>query len=145
MEERQIILLILVCFRLLQSSKPGNGLMNLLQNNDIIFITNNYCVYTEYTTRPEEQRVGVNETAVFNCHNPSAQTIGWLLNGERVTAKNFNGVTPTQQSTDSGVVYTLTIQAHLIYNESTIQCHAHFDTQEDEITDPVKLFIQGLL
>ena len=82
--------------------------------------------------------------AVFHCQHPTADAIGWRLNGTTLLGSTLDGVIATSTSTASGILNTLNISALPHYNQTKVECVAYFDDSPTMDSDVVNLTIQGV-
>ena len=83
--------------------------------------------------------------AVFCCQRPTANAIGWRLNGTTLLASTLDGVVATSTSTARGIFNILTISALPHYNQTRVECVAvYFEGSLITDSDVVNLTIQGV-
>ena len=85
----------------------------------------------------------VGEEAVFRCRHPTADIIGWRVNGSSVGQNHPTDITPgTTRDDDGNLVNTLTIIARPEYNGTEVQCVALFRDGSPTVTSPPSV-LQG--
>ena len=95
--------------------------------------------------------VVIEQQAVFSClHSSTYSFTAWKLNGSDRAVRETNpppGITPGRTLDEKGNVidYTLTMVAHLNYNQTEVVCVATFvgNSMPEVETTPVILLIQG--
>lgn len=90
--------------------------------------------------------VAVGDEAIFRCQHAGAYRIEWNINGTSLRdfhPLNITQVTPSSRS----AVHTLSIQALISYNQTSVECVAFLDAtiQRQEGSSPVLLLVQGLI
>ena len=91
--------------------------------------------------------MSVGEEAVFRCRHPTADFIGWTVNGSIVGSNPPPDVfASTVQDDDGNTVHTLTIVGRPEYNGTTVVCAAvYLDGRPSELTPEAllrgKLFV----
>lgn len=81
-------------------------------------------------------------TALFHCRHPTADIIGWRING--TSPSSFNFPVSDVVSSIEGEKHTLSINARSIYNGSIVECVAIFlDGQQQQISTAAVLIIQS--
>ena len=107
-------------------------------------IHNLFCVdlsMTQFSVIPTMQVVTEGAVSSFECRNPSADIITWTINDTSLS----NYVTPDFVSHINGLMHTLYITAHRVYNTSRVQCVALFlSQQQSQLSPAAELIIQGL-
>ena len=85
--------------------------------------------------------MAVGAEAEFRCRHPTADIIGWSVNGSLVGRNLPREITPsTTRDIDGRLVNTLTITAQPEYNGTEVVCVALFvDGSPAEQTEPVTL------
>ena len=99
-----------------------------------------------FIEEPESQNVVVGEMAEFNCSHPTADYIGWTVNGTSVNINSTN-VTTSTISLGGQSKYILLVGAIPTYNGTIVICVAAFTTNNcpSQQSDPAVLLIQGKL
>lgn len=84
----------------------------------------------------------IGSDATFRCRHPNADTIRWRVNDDLISLINPPPyITPsTTRDNNNNVVFTLTIEARLEYNQTRVICVARFDNgSSDETTEAALL------
>ena len=88
--------------------------------------------------------MGIGEEAVFKCQNLEATFVYWMINGSQVTQNPPPDITPsTARDENDQLVNTLTIIAHLEFNETEVECGALLRNRSTILTPSATLFITG--
>ena len=105
------------------------------------FDTGLMIIIAAFDEAPISVEVPVGSEAVFRCRHSTADIIRWRVNE---TLLGNNRPTDITSESDS-LVYTLTIEARLDYNGTTIVCVARFDDGSPDETSqpPAVLRVQG--
>ena len=92
---------------------------------------------------PATQNVNAGDTAAYRCKHDTADIIRWRVNGSLIGRNPPPDVTSNIVTDKNGDLDgTLTIVAHLEYNQTEIVCVARFDDgSPEEITSSVLLII----
>ena len=98
-----------------------------------------------FSILPSSQVVSVDEEAVFRCRHPTADFIGWIVNGSSVGTNPPPDVfVSTVQDDNGNTVHTLTIVGRPDYNGTTVVCEAFYrDTRPIELSP--EALLQGIL
>ena len=85
----------------------------------------------DFSELPSTLIVSPGTEATFRCRHPTADVIGWLVNGMSVGQIINSDIIPGTIHDDGGsLLHTLTIVAYPEYNESEIECVASFIHQQ---------------
>jgi hypothetical protein len=96
---------------------------------------------TQFSVIPTMQVVTEGAISSFECRYPSATFITWTINDTSLS----NYATPDIVSHINGLMHTLNITAHPVYNTSRVQCVAIFlNEQQSQVSPTAELIIQGL-
>ena len=101
-------------------------------------------IATGFTQIPTDLTVPLGVEAVFHCQYPTADAIGWRLNGTTLLGSTLDGVIATSTSTAGGILNTLSISALPHYNLTRVECVAYFDDTPTMDSEVVNLIIQGV-
>lgn len=96
---------------------------------------------------PATQNVPAGDTAVYRCSHDTADIIRWRVNGSLIGRNPPPDVTPSTVTDENGnLVGTLTIVAHLEYNQTKIVCVARFDdgSPEENANSVLLIIHQGI-
>ena len=115
-----------------------------------VFITGNCSstVAIAFIEEPESQNVVVGEKAEFRCRHPTADYIGWTVNGTSVNVNSTN-ISTISMPVPSGQSprYILIVGAIPIYSGTIVICVARFTTNMNSCpsqqSEPAVLLIQG--
>ena len=105
-----------------------------------------YYNYSGFTMIPTNLTVVEGVEAVFHCQHPTADAIGWRLNGTTFFDSSWDDVFVAITSIAGGIVNTLTILALSHYNKTQVECMAlYFDGYPNMVSITGNLIVQGLL
>ena len=104
-----------------------------------------FIVATGFTITLTGLKVAERVVAKFYCQHPTADAIGWRLNGTTLLGSTLDGVVATTNSEADEIINTLTVLALPYYNQTEVECVAYFDDGSPTMhSDVVNLTIQGV-
>lgn len=100
-----------------------------------------------FIEEPQSQTVAIGERAQFRCRHPTADYIGWTVNGSSLNNINLNNISTTSIPLPGGHSrYVLLIGAIPTYNGTIVICVARFLNEcPSQESGPAVLLIQGRL
>lgn len=106
---------------------------------------NNGTVAIAFLEEPESQNVALGDMAEFQCRHPTADYIGWTVNGTSLNSFNPQNVSTTSLVLpDGGSRYILIVGAIPTYNGTVVICVATFSNScPSQESGPAVLLIQG--